>query len=289
VSVLSNPVDLIRLTRPHNGLIGAASVLIGSFLASGSVRGGAVTASAMAFFMCSGAYVLNDLYDVEADRINASFRPLAAGRVRRDTAVALILVLWALATGFALLSGWKSDIFLAGWVIALWVYSRDLKRHGWAGHLLVSAVASSGFVLGALVAGKPGAGLLPFGIAFSFHLPREIAKGIADLRGDRSAGFATLAVKAGVRGSLAVVTWLIPVAAVAAFAPFVSGVYGWLYLLPVVVVIYPILGVSLGFALAAGGRRRDPDRAAVSIARLLKAAMPVGLLAFFLAGVGRQC
>ena len=278
-------MDLIRLTRPHNGLIGAASVLIGSFLATGSVKGEAVTAAAMAFFMCSGAYVLNDLYDVEADRINASSRPLAAGRVRRGTAVTLILVLWTLAAGFSLLSGWESDVFLVGWVVGLWLYSRSLKRHGWVGHVVVSAVASSGFVLGAMVAGEAGPGFVPFAVAFCFHLPREVAKGIADLRGDRTAGFATLAVKAGVTRSLGVLTWLIPVAAVAALVPFVSRIYGWLYLLPVVVVIYPILAVCLGIALAAGSRRRDPGRAAVAIARLLKAAMPVGLLAFFVAGV----
>jgi geranylgeranylglycerol-phosphate geranylgeranyltransferase len=285
VSALSNPVDLISLTRPHNGLIAAASVLTGAFLAGGSVTGESVTAAAMTLFVCSGAYVLNDLYDLETDRINKPLRPLAAGRLGRDAAVTWILILWAVGAGFALLGGRVAAVFFGGWVTLLWLYSWKLKRHSWAGHIVVSAVASSGFILGALVAGKAGAGAVPFALGFLFHLPREVAKGVADLRGDRSAGFATLAVRLGDRRALTILIWLILAAGGASLVPFASGFYGWLYMLPVVLVIYPILAVCLWVALQARGRDRDAGGAAASIAKMFKAAMPVGLLAFFLAGV----
>ena len=72
MSVLSRLGDLILLTRPHNGLIGAASILIGTFLAQGVVIPEAVTASVMAFFVCSGAYVLNDIYYIASSRMSCS-------------------------------------------------------------------------------------------------------------------------------------------------------------------------------------------------------------------------
>jgi 4-hydroxybenzoate polyprenyltransferase len=89
----------------------------------------------------------------------------------------------------------------------------------------------------------------------------------------------------GDRRALTILIWLILAAGGASLVPFASGFYGWLYMLPVVLVIYPILAVCLWVALQARGRDRDAGGAAASIAKMFKAAMPVGLLAFFLAGV----
>jgi geranylgeranylglycerol-phosphate geranylgeranyltransferase len=285
VSVLRNLEDLISLTRPHNGLIAAASVLIGSFLAAGTVTPGSVTASAMAFFVCSGAYVVNDLYDLETDRINKPSRPIAAGRVGKDGARKSVLVLWALGGGFALLSGMEACVFFTGWMALLWLYSWRIKAHGWIGHILVSAVASSGFMLGAMLSGGPEAGVIPLVIAFLFHLAREVAKGIADLRGDRASGLATVAVRVGGRRALMVLLGLISAVGAASLVPFAAGLYGSLYFLPVALVIYPALAVCLGVAVRARWCGRDAGRAAALVAKMFKATMPVGLLAFFLAGV----
>ena len=285
MSVLSRLGDLILLTRPHNGLIGAASILIGTFLAQGVVIPEAVTASVMAFFVCSGAYVLNDIYDIATDRVTKPRRPLAAGRITRRKAADVVLVLWAVGAAFALLSGRAAGIFYVGWIALLWAYSWKLKAQGWIGHAVVSGVAASGFMLGALVGGAWRAGAMPFAIALLFHLAREIAKGVADMRGDRSAGLATLAVRVGDRKALAVLLWLIGAAAVAGLVPYASGFYGGLYFIPVAAVIYPLLAVCIWVVVRAGRGGLDAGAAAVSVSRMLKAAMPVGLLAFLLAGV----
>ncbi len=285
MSVLSRLWNLILLTRPHNGLIGAASILIGAFLAQGVLVSAAVTAAVMALFVCSGAYVLNDIYDVATDRITKPRRPLAAGQITRRTAADVVLVLWAAGASFALLSGWAAGLFYVGWIGLLWVYSWKLKAQGWVGHAVVSGVAASGFLLGALVGGAWQAGLMPFAIAFLLHLAREIAKGVADLRGDRAAGLATLAVRVGERKALAVILRLICAVAVAGLVPYAFGLYGGLYFLAVAVVIYPVLAVCIWLIVRAGKGELDAGAAAVSVSRLLKAAMPVGLLAFLLAGV----
>jgi 4-hydroxybenzoate polyprenyltransferase len=271
--------------RPHNGLIGAASILIGMFLAEGVITPEAVFAAAMAFFVCSGAYVLNDIYDVASDRITKPRRPLAAESVSRRRASDLVLVLWAPAGAFALLGGREAGVFYIGWVVFLWAYSWRLKGWGWVGHVTVSVVAASGFLLGAGVGGKWQAGIIPFVIAFLFHLAREVAKAVADMKGDRSAGLATVAVSLGARKALTVILWLIGAVAIAGFVPYAAGVYRGLYFIPVVAIVYPLLAACVWLVARSGRRAHDPGPAAASVSGMLKAAMPAGLLAFFLAGV----
>jgi 4-hydroxybenzoate polyprenyltransferase len=244
----------------------------------------AVLGSVMAFFVCAGAYVLNDLYDVMSDAVNKPGRPLASGRLSRDGAGALVIGLWALGLGFAILGGRAVVIFSVGWMIALWLYSRKLKALGIVGHIAVSAVASSGFLLGALAGGDAGAGWMPFAIALFFHLAREIAKAASDVRGDRAAGAATLAVRLGVERSLKAALYCIGGVMVLSLIPYAFHLYGYLYLLPVVLVIYPLLVICVLKIVRSGKDEAGAERVSASVATLLKAAMPAGLLAFFLAG-----
>jgi hypothetical protein len=72
---------------------------------------------------------------------------------------------------------------------------------------------------------------------------------------------------------------------VVGLVPFASGLYGGLYFLPVAALIYPLLAVCIWIVVRARRDGREPGPAAGTVSRLLKAAMPVGLLAFFLAGV----
>jgi len=277
--------DLTVLTRPHNCLIALTSVLAGAFIASGLIVRDAVLSSVMAFFICAGAYVLNDLYDVMSDAVNKPGRPLAAGRLGRESAGALMISLWAVGLGFAILAGREVVIFSVGWMLALWLYSWKLKTLGIVGHIAVSAVASSGFLLGAIAGGDAGAGLIPFSIALLFHLAREIAKGASDVRGDRAVGAATLAVRLGVDRSLKVALWCIGGVMVLSLIPYVFRLYGYLYLLPVVLVVYPLLMICILKIVRAGKDAAGAERVSATVATMLKAAMPAGLVAFFLAGI----
>ena len=85
-------MDLLRLTRPLNVALFLAATALGGVL----VRGGAafegealgrlLLAMLSATLVGAGSMVVNDLYDVEIDRVNRPDRPLASGRVSRRTA-----------------------------------------------------------------------------------------------------------------------------------------------------------------------------------------------------------
>jgi geranylgeranylglycerol-phosphate geranylgeranyltransferase len=286
MSLPSSWAAAARMTRPTNCLIAAASVLVGAVLAGGALRGNAVLAAALGFLVCAGGYALNDFFDVAADRMVKPWRPLASGALGARTALVITLVCWGAAGVLAVLGGWICFGFWLAWSAVLWLYSWRAKGWGLAGHVVVSGVASSGFLLGAAVAGSVRAGIAPAAVAAALHLAREIAKGVADARGDDDVGVRTLAVRVGGRRALLASLGCIAGTVGLSLVPYVAAGYGPGYLVVMVVGAYPLLGVCVHRILrGARGEGNEIEKAGAAVSRLLKAAMPVGLAAFLAAGI----
>ena len=84
-----------------------------------------------AFSLCAaGQYVLNDLFDLEADRGHPSKRerPLASGELSRTAAVTMIAVTWLGAAFIAAQLGWVFSAVLAAYVLLMIAYSMRLKH-----------------------------------------------------------------------------------------------------------------------------------------------------------------
>jgi geranylgeranylglycerol-phosphate geranylgeranyltransferase len=285
----------LRLTRPHNCLIAAASVIVGALLAGRGSSGwasaitGALPAGLVALLVSAGGYATNDYYDRPTDAVAKPSRPLVSGAVRPGTARVLAGALWVAAGVPAAVGGGIVAAFWLGWVAVVWLYSWKLKGWGLAGNVAVSVAASSGFLLGATVGGDPGAGILPALICLALHLAREIAKGVADAQGDAVAGLGTIAVRLGERRALRLALWCIAGVVAASLAPMIASTYGPGYVLPVALGAYPLLGACVWRIVSAGHRaateREDLAAAGRSVAWMLKVVMPVGLVAFVLAAV----
>lgn len=234
--------------------------------------------------IAAGGYALNDLYDIQTDRVNKPWRPLPSGGIGRRYAISLVALLWAAGTVFSALAGELAAVFAISWVILVWLYCSRLKSAGLAGHVLLSAVASSGFVMGAAIGGRAAAGLLPFGLAFMFHFAREVVKGTADIPGDVAAGIRTLPAVIGKRSSA--ILCVVSLAAVMALSvlPWAAGIYGVYYMLPLLI-IEPLLALCIYLIVSSRADVRANTRAHVRVATILKAVMPVGMLAFLLGGI----
>lgn len=272
------------LVRLHNCVIAAASVLIGSFLAHAGITGRSVAGGCVAFFICAGGYALNDICDIETDSVNKPWRPLPSGRIGRRGSVLMLAACWGAGLAFSAFAGPAAAVFAALWVALIWLYSHRLKSGGAAGHILVSAVSSSGFILGGLLGGDVAAGLLPFCIATAFHFAREVAKAFADLRGDSRTGIRTLAVRTGERHTGMLCAGSIAAAMALSILPFAAGVYGVLYMVPVVA-IQPLLALCIYLVVASRREGAAATEPYGRVATILKAVMPVGLLAFLLGGM----
>ena len=259
------------IVRPRNLVLAAAGVAVGGFLALErfSVPPALWWAMASAVGLGAAGNVSNDLFDVEADRINRPVRPLVTGAISRQAA----LVLAGVAGGLGLWAAWwvSAQLFALG-VAALavmLVYSPVLKSRGLLGNAAVAVVASMPLVYGAAAVGDWRAGVVPAVLAAFLHLAREIVKDLEDVEGDLAIGRTTVPIAwgtdVGYRAAAAVLTLFVPVA----LLPWVLGWYGPRY--GSVVLLLDLGIVALIGRLIA--RRLAGARSA------LKAAMALGLLA----------
>ena len=128
-----------------------------------------------AFSMCaSGQYVLNDLYDLEADRTHPSKRnrPLASGEMTRTAAYAVIAVMWLASGLIAVQLGAAFAGVLAAYVVLMIAYSVRLKHV-----VLLDAVLLAAGYSARIAAGAVAVSILPstWLIAFSLFLFYSLA------------------------------------------------------------------------------------------------------------------
>jgi 4-hydroxybenzoate polyprenyltransferase len=123
----------IRAIRLHqwvkNGLIFVPAVLAHVISQPHVLRQGAL--AFLAFGLCaSSVYLVNDLFDLAADRRHPRkrLRPFAAGLLSARSGISVALVLTAAAAIIAVTVGRNFVAVLAGYYALTWAYSLQLKR-----------------------------------------------------------------------------------------------------------------------------------------------------------------
>lgn len=151
---------ILRLIRPHQYLKNGF-VLLGPLFAHewGSQMLGLAGLTFLAFCaMASAVYVLNDIMDVEADRLHPvkCQRPLASGAVPLRMAGVLFALLVLLSLGLSLSVGFWVVVCTLSYLFINILYSWRLK------HVVILDVflISSGFML-RIMAGTVGLGIAP--------------------------------------------------------------------------------------------------------------------------------
>jgi 4-hydroxybenzoate polyprenyltransferase len=140
-----------------------------------------------AFSLCaSGQYLLNDLFDLEADRAHPAkrSRPLASGEMTRTAAVAMIAVTWLGAALIAAQLGMAFSGVLAAYVLLMIAYSVRLKHVVLLDALLLAAGFSARIAAGAVaVAILPSTWLIAFSLFLFYSL--ALIKRYAELTHNR--------------------------------------------------------------------------------------------------------
>ncbi|MCP3972759.1 MAG: UbiA family prenyltransferase [Rhodobacteraceae bacterium] len=146
--------DLMRALRPHQWvknvlllvpLISAHALDLGSLL---MVLLGMVAFSAAA----SSIYVINDLLDLEADRLHATKhrRPFASGAVPIRVGMLAFLALSIIALGLGALIGWKFLAIVAVYMGLSLAYSLRLKRLRWVDIATLASLYTLRVIAGAM-------------------------------------------------------------------------------------------------------------------------------------------
>src|SRR4030095_1193659 len=112
---------LIAVLRPHQRLKNVL-VFVPAWAAhriEWNTGRSAVLAFVSLCLCASGGYIVNDLFDVEADRGHPRkrFRPLASGRLSVKSAIALIVIMWSIGVAIGTVALTAACV----WTIAIYI------------------------------------------------------------------------------------------------------------------------------------------------------------------------
>jgi geranylgeranylglycerol-phosphate geranylgeranyltransferase len=245
-------INYLRLSRIGNVILAFLSVECSGILCELNVAHSweIFAAAIAASLITAGGNAVNDLFDVNIDKINRPARPLASGKLSTKQVKTFYVVVTAAGLIVsAAINIWTLLIAVTAAVLAF-LYSYRLKRTIFCGNFVVALVTGLAFIFGgAAVADLRD--VYPAAIfAFLTNLIREIIKDAEDVKGDGALGIRTIATEYSKRVSAWISIILTIVLLFAAWGAFALGILPVQFLAVCGLTIFPI-GVYITYLLTA--------------------------------------
>jgi len=177
--------SLFEIIRPLNCAMSSVGVLIGGFLVLETVSFPLLMAIIAAFLITGAGNSINDLFDVESDRVNRPRRPIPSGRVSKNYAILLTLVLFGTGILISASINWLCFILAVFNSLVLVVYSFNLQNKILLGNMAIAYLVGSAFLFGGAAVNNITLPLILTLLAGMATFSREIVKDLEDLEGDR--------------------------------------------------------------------------------------------------------
>jgi geranylgeranylglycerol-phosphate geranylgeranyltransferase len=230
-----------------------------------------------AFFIGVFGNIINDIYDLEIDKINKPWRPLPSGRISVLSAWILGLASCILGILLALIINIYLFIIAVIASITLYYYSKYLKRRGLAGNLTIAFLSFLVILYGGMVSPSNIVySLVPGIYAFIIILGREIYKGIEDVEGDEIHGVKTIAVRLGIWRAYIIGSLVLMILVIISPLPYIYMGLNIYYLSTA------IIGVDIPIIYSIILMSKNPVKYAWRSTRILKIPLLLGLIAFIL-------
>lgn len=286
--------DTIEILRPINDIMGSLTVLIGILNTRTNIPAQLVIINIILgmityFFIAGSGNVINDIYDLEIDKINRPERPIPSGRITVKQAKLIFFTTYGIGVGLSIFHSFLFSIGFLNIIFALffgfigWVYAKWGKRSGFYGNIIVSISFSIGLIYGAILNSSNIPPYIYFFFLTSFFLllSREIIKGCEDIEGDKEQNVKTLAIKIGLKKSTKVALVFSFCAIIFFIIPYFTPIINHLLFL-----------ISMFFGLFDGGYviilmlfSKLTKESFKKISLLLKVGCFLGLIAFLLASL----
>jgi len=204
-------IHYFRIIRPINLLLTILTQWL--FYLSASRTGGglsnidfsnlrfpeSITATLACVFVAAGGYVINDIFDIETDKINRPGKRIAVESTSVKSMRIYYLILTSIGLFFGYFTGLGMGILSTVIAILLYFYSSDFKSEFLMGNLLISLMAGMVVYIasrGVFMVNK--AYFAEFSsIAFFITFARELIKDLEDYTGDKEQGYETFAISSG--------------------------------------------------------------------------------------------
>lgn len=230
------------ISRPINFIITFFAVIIsGSIYSSGGRLELKIILAAFAMaFACSAGNIINDIYDLEIDKINKPKRVLPEQILSITNAKLLYFLFFSAALILGALNGMFSFAFILFIEVVIFLYSDTLKKIVLIGNVVVALLTASALIYGTLIAGNLSAGLIPAIFAFFVNFIRELIKDMEDLEGDTLYSIITFPIKYGMINASRLIYGLIITVIIITALPFYLNIYKVEYFIIIMVIVNPI-------------------------------------------------
>jgi geranylgeranylglycerol-phosphate geranylgeranyltransferase len=287
------PMAYLSIIRPQNCIIGGLTVIAGIAMAYNIARVGALSTHfplfiygyVTYFFVAAGGNVVNDIFDIEVDKINRPHRALPSGRMTIREAWAFVGFLSIMGLLFAILTGPYSALIVLCFLIIGYAYAAKVKTLGLAGNFMVAFSFAFGILYGAFAFGEtvgfPLTNTIPiphwlfFFTAFLILQARETIKGAEDVEGDEERDVRTIARIYGYKAAAGVAASLNFIGVITYSLIWILRFASWN--------LWPLLLLGAGIVIGAGvAPLTGPDnkRALLIGSTLDKIGALIGLIAF---------
>lgn len=205
----------------------------------------------------SASNVVNDIFDLEIDKINRPDRVLPKQLISVSAAWKFyaILVFSSLLCGFLLLPKIPFIIIIFSNIL-LFFYSFSLKKTALAGNLVVSFFISLSFVYSGLLVGNFMSGIIPFVFAFFLILSREVVKDIEDIEGDKTQFAETVPIIWGINTAKWISIGSLLICFLSLIISFALEIYGTIFISTVTIFVI-IPGLILCYKIWNGKVKHD--------------------------------
>jgi geranylgeranylglycerol-phosphate geranylgeranyltransferase len=269
---------IIKLIRPINFLITFISVIVAAVicfpdkLLSMNLF---IAALAASLVMASGN-IINDIFDIEIDRINRPSRPLPSGLIKINFALFFYFILVLISLALSLLINQSAFTIVLNSHLILFLYSKYLKKVPLIGNITVAFLTGLVFIFGGVAVGNPSAAIIPASFAFLINLIREIVKDMEDIEGDQKADVITFPIKFGFQKSKIIILIITISLILYTIYPFITQIYKIEYFVIIMITVNQILVYSLKLLFA-----NHSPKNLNKISNLLKLNMVFGLIAIY--------
>ena len=279
MKLINKAIAVVKITRPLNLLITFFSIIVGSAICitGNYILHKIILAAVSGALISASGNIINDIFDIEIDKINQPDRVLVKGGLKKNEAVIIYLLFAYSGIFISSFINYQAIIISTSVSVLLYLYSFKLKRIVLAGNFIIAVITGMAFIYGGAAVQNIGPSIIPALFAFLINFIREIIKDMEDIEGDTKTGVKTFPFKYGFGVSKKMIIIFSMVLILFTFYPFVLKIYGFKYLIIILAVVDPLLIYFLR-SLIGDDSRKNLNK----LSFILKLNMVFGLIAIIL-------
>ena len=267
----------LKIIRPINVLITFLVVLVAILISQTGVMEISIylLVPLSASLIAAAGNVINDIYDIETDRISHPERVLVLGNLDIKRAWLLNFLLNTTAVFITLFISKTLLVIAVLTIVLLYFYSTHLQKLPLIGNITVAILTGAAFLYGGVAVDNISSAIIPAVFAIMINLIRELVKDTQDMEGDLKNGYQTFPIKFGVLNTHKLIIALSIILILMTLYPFFFHIYRIEYFVIVMLFVNPLI-VYLVKIISSN------TEALPKVSILLKINMIAGLIAIYL-------